>query len=213
MRLDNKAIRVGAARFTHKKTHFWLGWPDQASYLPWSAHWWKSWTWTVPWPWSPCTRSKWSSTPYLNFDDKFTQNKFKFLSRPKKWLQFFVDLLILRERQFLPTPAWPTTQERRRKSITPQMLRRHRTKTPWIQPNLVAPSPSFCPKFSCVCVGWNNNICNVRNNFFFHLNSWTYFYMGFWEGFKSTLSRFNWFWSLKKSVYSSKIQFQRFYLT
>ncbi|CAN7943413.1 unnamed protein product, partial [Ixodes hexagonus] len=42
-----------------------------------------------------------------------------------------------------PIPACPTTQDRRRNSMTPQMLSRHRTyerrtSTPWIHPNLVA---------------------------------------------------------------------------
>lgn len=37
------------------------------------------------------------------------------------------------------TPAWPTTQLRRRKSITPQMFKIHRISTPLIQPNFNAP--------------------------------------------------------------------------
>lgn len=40
----------------------------------------------------------------------------------------------------LPIPAWATTQERRKKSMTPHMLRRSRTSTPLIQPNLTTPS-------------------------------------------------------------------------
>ena len=34
-------------------------------------------------------------------------------------------------------PAWPTTQVSLRKSMVPQMLRRHLSRTPSIQPNLI----------------------------------------------------------------------------
>jgi hypothetical protein len=46
---------------------------------------------------------------------------------------------------FIPIPAWPVTHERRRKSITPQMFRRHRTKTPLIHPNFTVDSPGASP--------------------------------------------------------------------
>lgn len=32
-------------------------------------------------------------------------------------------------------PAWPTTQLKRKNNITPQILSRHRIRTPFIQPN------------------------------------------------------------------------------
>ena len=46
-------------------------------------------------------------------------------SWPNQWMKCLV----------VPIPAWATTHERRRKSITPQMLSRHRMSTPWIHPN------------------------------------------------------------------------------
>lgn len=41
------------------------------------------------------------------------------------------------------TPAWPTTQLKRRNNITPQMLSKHLISTPFIHPNFVRPFVPF----------------------------------------------------------------------
>lgn len=76
--------------------------------------------------------------PEITLDVKISRNQ-------------LIESMIERMMGYLPTPVCATTQESRRKSITPQMLRRHRISTPWIHPNFTPDAEDFnCGTFN-VC--------------------------------------------------------------
>lgn len=53
----------------------------------------------------------------------------------------------------MPIPAWDTTHDSRRKSITPQMFSRHGISTPWKMKNIKGKQldKGYTFRYTCIC--------------------------------------------------------------